>query len=444
MPTPLLYRLPLRVILPVVIALFAVIAGSVAYLHSKTLLDDKIKAQALFETRQQLSLAQGVLETFLRAGDLEAAQRLIASFGSDGSTQVALLTGNTGEIIASTRFSDVGLTPAGRGYRINPDIVARTEQTRALETLLQPEADRILGIDSICGPVNGQGLRPDACGYLYVDKRLSYFAERSGVVLGRQAVQAAVGFGLASLFLWLLLHAVVTRRAQVIIATVGRFADRDRKARTRLTGGDEIARIGQAVDSMLDHIVASDALLREDEALRQAVLDGVAEGIITYLPDGHILAFNPGAERIFGHAAGLAPRNVADLLALPREAEKLFINPANETQDELERVVELMAMHGDGSTLCTEWSLRRSMLDDREIITAVVRNVTYRNVSDSPSTATHLSARFAAHALCRRRGTEPGPGAATARGGRAQQQAPAEPGERYSRHAKARRRSHAV
>ena len=371
--TPLFSRLSLRVLLPLVIGLFAASLGIISYLNTQALLDDKIREQALFDTRQQLTLAQGVVETFLRNGDRDAAARLVASFGSDGSTESAILTDSEDRIIGSTRFSDVGHTPAERQYRFPPNMRAAIEKSDGIDTRVVEDRDSVVGMVSVCASSSSSGLRPQSCGFLFLEKRLSYFSAPVKATLARQSLLGALGLLAAGFLMWLLLHGIVTRRAHEIVATVDRFGHGQRTARTHLRGGDEIARIATAVDRMLDRIVENERRLQENEALLSTILDGVAEGIITFDTDGRVMSFNAGATRIFGYRAGeILGRDIGALLFTAEDRDQLL--PSDELADDTV-TREVIARSRNEAPVESEWRLRRTTFGRRDIITAVVRDI---------------------------------------------------------------------
>lgn len=368
-------RLSLRVLLPMVIGLFALGIGVIAYGNTYQLLNQKISEQARFDTRQQLTLAQGVIETFLRDGNTEAAARLVASFGSDGSTRLAILVDEQDRIIGSTRLSDLGHSVAERRYSPNQAIISAVRQTGGIETAIDEENDTVSGVVSVCGGSASGTLRPVQCGYLFLDKRRSYFASPVQEALKQQSLQAGFGLVAAGFLMWLLLHAIVTRRTNTIVDAVDQFAHGNREARTGLRGGDEIARIGIAVDRLLPHIVENEMRLRDDEALLTTILDGVAEGIITFDNSGELLSFNAGAERIFGYQAGEVLGQNIEVLLETGEELKALLNPMTLPPDSETSTVEVSCRHHNGDELDIEWRLRPAAFGNRPIIIALVRNI---------------------------------------------------------------------
>jgi PAS domain S-box-containing protein len=124
-------------------------------------------------------------------------------------------------------------------------------------------------------------------------------------------------------------------------------------------------------------------LANEREARSRAVMDSVADGIVTFDADGRIESVNPAAERIFGYgAAELSGANVARLMseALPGAAHGG--HPADDqlTRDGL--VIgdrqEVAAWHKDGTRLSVELGVSEVLLDRRCLRIGVVRDITGR------------------------------------------------------------------
>src|SRR5204862_5129166 len=98
--------------------------------------------------------------------------------------------------------------------------------------------------------------------------------------------------------------------------TARAISDRkDYSVRARKLGEDELGLLTDAFNQMLNHIQERDSALRSEEARKSAILESAQDGIISIDHKGHILEFNPAAQRIFGYTRGQAiGREIAELI----------------------------------------------------------------------------------------------------------------------------------
>ena len=105
--------------------------------------------------------------------------------------------------------------------------------------------------------------------------------------------------------------------------------------------------------------------LRSNEAHLRAVLDNVAEGIITVREDSSIASFNPAAERIFGVAAG-------DVIGLDI---RQFLDSVN--------AGETTAYRNGGSAFPVDLSVGEMRLDQEHLLIYSVRDITLRKRAEA-------------------------------------------------------------
>ncbi len=98
---------------------------------------------------------------------------------------------------------------------------------------------------------------------------------------------------LVSALAYLLLRRLVLRPLALVRAAMDRRAAGDAAAYAPALGPDEIGTLAATLNTMLDAVAASETRVR-------AVLDNVADGIVTLDAAGVVESFNPAAERIFG------------------------------------------------------------------------------------------------------------------------------------------------
>jgi diguanylate cyclase (GGDEF)-like protein/PAS domain S-box-containing protein len=122
--------------------------------------------------------------------------------------------------------------------------------------------------------------------------------------------------------------------------------------------------------------------LPKSEARYRTILDAAFDAIVTIAPDGVVLWFNRGAERIFGHRAEELIGRPVTLLMPERYRELCVATLHRYLRTGEARVVggptELVGLRKDGSEFPIEMSLGGALEDGERLFTAVIRDVTER------------------------------------------------------------------
>lgn len=136
----------------------------------------------------------------------------------------------------------------------------------------------------------------------------------------RVAIALALALGLA-----LLLGALLSRRLIGPITRLSEAAQRvergDFGARVRVGTGDELEDLARALDGARNQLAARiDEIALERERL-EAVLDGMAEGVLVTDRAGRVSRTNPALRRIFGLERPVTGRSLGEALRSPGVAE---------------------------------------------------------------------------------------------------------------------------
>lgn len=169
-----------------------------------------------------------------------------------------------------------------------------------------------------------------------------------------------------------------------------RFDDRNRALLKELTGWVER-------ELMILSDLQTMAIRLESQTRLEAVLNAIAEGVITTDPAGEIQSANPAAARIFACAPEeLLGRNLRDFVPeRERAAHVEYMRRLNTLPDPLRRSgVETTGRRGDGSEFPVELSFSRLNLDGRRIYSGIVRDISERKAvermkSEFVSTVSH-------------------------------------------------------
>jgi PAS domain S-box-containing protein len=118
-------------------------------------------------------------------------------------------------------------------------------------------------------------------------------------------------FGLGLLFLLAITSILLVTLQRTIVRPVSTLAEAAERVRTQAdytqrvpaTGNDEVARLGQSFNAMMQAVQERENDLRQLNRLHRTILSSAAYGIISTTPDGIITSFNLAAERLLGYQA---------------------------------------------------------------------------------------------------------------------------------------------
>src|SRR5438094_2320202 len=167
---------------------------------------------------------------------------------------------------------------------------------------------------------------------------------------------------LVSALAYLLLRRLVLRPLALVRAAMDRRAAGDAAAYAPALGTDEIGTLAATLNAMLDAVAASETRVR-------AVLDNVADGIVTLDAAGVIESFNPAAERIFGWPPTEAIGQSVRLLVADLDAAD-----AGSHAPRSERV----GVRRDGSRFPLEVAVSAMTLAGQPVTIVILRDVTDR------------------------------------------------------------------
>jgi diguanylate cyclase (GGDEF)-like protein len=139
----------------------------------------------------------------------------------------------------------------------------------------------------------------------------------------------------------------------------------------------------QRLQRSLESITVLNAALHDSEERAHAVLQNVADGIVTADEQGLIESFNRSARRLFGYSEQEAIGRPLRLIIAPSDQEDLS-DPAQATAnpptaiDPPARPTETMGRRKDGSCFPIEIETSRMQIGDQTIVIACIRDVSER------------------------------------------------------------------
>ncbi|MBI3607089.1 MAG: PAS domain S-box protein [Nitrospirae bacterium] len=301
-------RWSLRMTVPLLLVLSTVAIGVFALQHNTRLENREVEEAAVASLTGEMTRLQGTIEYLLRRGDIERVQEEVAALGADPDLAWAFLVDDRGTVLAATRVAALEKAAVDVLPPVAPaDRAARSAATtRAMESLtggVQITADgrEAVGLYPVMLGAKGGELRPSRIGLLFVQRDISALKAHARRAVEHQVVQFSLFVVGVALFLWLLFHVVLTRRINRLIAAAGRLAAGDLTARSGLSGRDEVAAAGQAIDRMAEDLALSRARLQASEERFRRVVESNMIGIIFWDIQGHITEANDAFLKMVGY-----------------------------------------------------------------------------------------------------------------------------------------------
>jgi len=159
--------------------------------------------------------------------------------------------------------------------------------------------------------------------------------------------------------------------------------------RLALAAARRLARIWEASreeQSASRQLLKLQAQLRESEARTAGLMHGALDAIVVADERGCITAFNPAAERLFGHvSAKVIGKQVADLVVPEgsRDAHRAGMRRLQATGEGpiLNRRIETDALRADGTTFPVELTIVPTKRGESRVFTAYLRDITQLRVA---------------------------------------------------------------
>lgn len=264
-----MYNLGIKYIVPVALAIFAMVAGTANYISAKHDTLIVVEEQAIVEFKSEMSSIQEAVEILLRTQNIGALSLYIASLATQNEHRVTLFANAENKVVSSTRLAYVGRDWRRLDLAIDAAAVEHVlTQTRSLVDLDDRVKDAVVirGYMRICDGELGALVSSD-CGFLFHEIDISKNIMQAQKVALKQLLNNLLGILIVLVVLVVSFHYLFTRRVQQLLAVLGRVTAGDQVARAEVVGSDELAEIAKAFNVMLDRISASTQSLSESRAL---------------------------------------------------------------------------------------------------------------------------------------------------------------------------------
>ncbi len=240
--------LPARILAPLLLACFAMIAAGTNYLLQIESVREAVLVSEEQRLLERLGVEQMRLEVQAGLGNTLMASRIVTALALRTGTSHAYLIGPDGRIIAALQRSDIN-------RRLADVLVDESAPVR--EALLSAEASPVQAIQ-VHRPVRDFALVahvPVGSDHRLIvrvdlDQPMALWLERVRSELWREV---GIVLGMAAL-LWLVLHVAWFRRAARLTAAVAEIGRGRFGTRAALAGSDDLARLGAAIDRMAESL----------------------------------------------------------------------------------------------------------------------------------------------------------------------------------------------
>ncbi len=382
---PLMLFLPLRFILPALLAAFILFIIFYTTLYSIPNAEKQVELEVQEYFSETLNRTQGTVRYMFQQANKDAVVREVSNLGGVEGFNLVLLFDEHGKIITSNRFANIdrSLTDISAEMKFL-DMAMLKQALGKLTSMRQWSADRKLLIGYYPVPIglSKNSLRPDRVGLLYVEFDATLRKQRIRSFIQTQNLQISIIASMLLAVFLMLLHFNVTRRAMRLVNAAKLVSAGDLSKRAELQGHDELSMIGAAFDRMVDRLGQEQKLIRDGEERLHAIFDNVLDGIITISEKGIVETFNRSAEKIFGYAATeVIGRNVNMLMPEPYRSEHDgYLN--NYLGTGRKKIIgigrQVTGQRKNGETFPMDLAVTEMRLEGRRMFAGVVRDVSDR------------------------------------------------------------------
>jgi PAS domain S-box-containing protein len=214
------------------------------------------------------------------------------------------------------------------------------------------------------------------------------------------APSTALAIGIASLVAsgavaWVLQRAVTGPLLRLAQAARHATETRDYARRVAPAGSDEVGRLIDDFNQMLDQVALREGALHDGAARLRAIVDTAVDGIIAIDAEGRIESYNAAAQRIFGYTPEeVLGRNVSMLMPAPYRGEHdgyLGGYLATGIRKIIGAGREVTGQRKDGSTFPMELAVSEMRIGEARKFTGLVRDITRRKAAETEARRLNLS-----------------------------------------------------
>lgn len=316
----LITELPLRRIIPITVALFAVLMVALALGLIRPYLEQLMYQNIEENLRYTLNRLQGTTEYLFSHDDLEGVRREVAATSANRRVKHLLIADSEGIVIASSRLAQIGKPLSSLDLHFDRELIERAATRRQPMYQHQSEGENTLyGLMPFIQFKRNEAVL-GGWGMILVEVDLDSSLAPVLYRLDRLFLWVALAVLLLAGLAWGLMERAVSRRLLKITNMAAALASDDLQQRTELRGRDELSQIGQAMDNMADRLEQNRRQLLRTSRQMENILRFIPSMVFIKDSAGRYLMVNERFEEIFG-SPGDQGTTVFDLLPEPWASE---------------------------------------------------------------------------------------------------------------------------
>jgi len=204
-----------------------------------------------------------------------------------------------------------------------------------------------------------------------------------------------VSFVFSGTVAWMMQRAITGPLMRLAQAAQHATETRDYARRVAPAGRDEVGRLIEDFNQMLDQVALRENALHDSAARLRAIVDTAVDGIIAIDAEGRIEAYNAAAQRTFGYAPEeVLGRNVSMLMPAPYRAEHDGYL-ASYLATGIKKIIgigrEVTGQRKDGTLFPMELAVSEMRIGEARKFTGLVRDISQRKLDESELRRLNLS-----------------------------------------------------
>ena len=374
--------LTLQIIIPGIIFIFAITGIASAFVINRQYAINYTTKHTINTIKARLNFIQGSVLQFLKTGNIDGINQLVASLYSENDLISFIITSESGEIIISNRYAQLGLHWNQLAEQINLQYVSESIKQNATNIYLSDDSRLLDGYSSLCQKQVLGKIHNDTCGFIFYRINMQYHYDNEINAITKQSIYTGIGIASGVFVLWLIIQIIITRRINNLIAGIDTFTLHDRSTRITFSGHDELSKLTSSINSMFSIIEFDQKELLNREYRLDSLFQTAIDAIIVINEKGTIQQANPATEKLFGYTLDeMVNRNVKLLVPEPHHS-----NHDQYLKNYLETGVRKIigigrdtdARRKDGSTFPIELAISEMEINGERMFTGIVRDISER------------------------------------------------------------------
>ncbi|HAF44105.1 MAG TPA: hypothetical protein DCK83_03970 [Gallionellaceae bacterium] len=368
-------RTRLSILIPLILVIVSITCSFLVFLQVDRASRVRIEQDALGEIGMEMSRLQNLLYNRLTMGNETDALLDLSLAAMRPGMRALILADESGKVLLANRFRWKGGPAASHSAFSNAEasLVVRSGVSKI--GFNPDDAALLQGYYPLVVSYQQGGLKKQM-GLLYVESDISAQLKATRLAALEQSLIFGAIILAAALLIAFILHRLVSRRVNVLLAAAGRLALGDYAVKTHMTGSDEISALGKAFDNMAES-VSENIALREQATLDQKrVLDTAIDGYWLVDDGGRLLDVNDAYCRMSGYSREeLLRMHIPDVEAKEVTLEQVAAHIARIKEQESDRF-ESIHRRKDGSLIDVE--IATTYWKDSRHFFAFVRDISER------------------------------------------------------------------